>query len=88
MNREDKTFPRFESRFQRSPVSGLQSWGDAPGFDENAPLALKRNAGRVGPGLSSAKGAAFNGSLGQRHRSLIQSKSPALKARFILEMRR
>jgi hypothetical protein len=94
MNGENETrFSGLESRFQRLPASGLDSWGDAPGLDESAPSALNANARRVGQdsGLeshfqrlpaSSTKGASFIDSLGQRPRTLIESKSPALMARF------
>ena len=33
----------LESRFQRWFTSRLESWGDAPGWDESAPLALGAN---------------------------------------------
>jgi hypothetical protein len=35
------SMPVIESRFQRWPVIRLFSWGDAPGWYEIAPLALK-----------------------------------------------
>jgi hypothetical protein len=83
MNCEHATrFSGLESRFQRLPASGLDSWGDAPGLDESAPLALNANAACVKRDVLSTKGAPFIDSLGQRPRTLIESKSPALKARF------
>lgn len=41
---------RLESRFQRWSVIRLKSWGDAPGWDDDAPLALNRSWTR-GPAL-------------------------------------
>jgi hypothetical protein len=32
-----------ESRFQRWPIIGSESWGDAPGWHENAPSALNHH---------------------------------------------
>ena len=69
----------LESRFQRSLVLGFDSWGVAPGYDEDALSALKTTA--IG-NLFSAKGAALTHSLGQRPRVVDISRSPALKARF------
>jgi hypothetical protein len=34
---------RHKSRFQRFFLCELNSWGDAPGYDVIAPLALSRN---------------------------------------------
>jgi hypothetical protein len=34
---------RHESRSQRFFLCELKSWGDAPGYDDIAPLALNRN---------------------------------------------
>lgn len=76
-------FSGLESRFQRLPSTQSKSWGDAPGLDEGAPLALKTNAA---VDSLSAKGGVFIESLGQRPRILLLAKLQALKARFIPEI--
>jgi hypothetical protein len=83
MNRVGKTFfAGFEARLHRSFISRSVSWGDAPGCNESAPLALKTNARFVGREVLSAKGASIINSL---HRPRISStvELTALKARFI-----
>jgi hypothetical protein len=85
MNRAPKQiFRRVESRFQRLFIARPESRGDAPGWNEGAPLALKSNVRRH---VSSAKGAAFIRSMGQRPRFSGNAKSTALKAQFISEER-
>ena len=73
----------IETRFQRLGITRSESWGDAPGWDESAPLALRRNAG--GDSFS-ANGAMFISSLGQGPRISGGAKSLALKVRFFVEM--
>ena len=68
--------PGLESRFQRLPFIQSKPWGDAPGLDEGAPLALKINGAADS---LSAKGGVFIESLGQRPRTLARAKLPALK---------
>jgi hypothetical protein len=78
-------FFRFvESRFQRVFFTRSRTWGGAPGWNEGAPLARKTNTALD---WVSVKGATFTDSLGQRPRASSTGKSPALKARFIPEMR-
>lgn len=78
-------FSGSESRLQRLFITRFEFWGDAPGWDERAPLALKTNA--TADSLS-AKGASFIRSLGQRPRipGHAKSASPAAAGRFFLEM--
>jgi hypothetical protein len=77
-----------ESRFQRLSVSGFESWGVAPGFDEGAPLALEMAwCGRVNSILCSAEGAIVTDSLGQRPRISTHTPTRALKARFNRRLR-
>src|SRR5437763_120863 len=40
----EQLFSGIESRFQRLFAAHLESWGDAPGYFESAPLALGENA--------------------------------------------
>jgi hypothetical protein len=79
-------FAGFESRFQRWFTLQSNSWGDAPGCNETAPLALETSGGN---GSSSAEGAAFIGSLGHRPRvsGIDDAASPAGAGRFIPERR-
>jgi hypothetical protein len=72
------------SRFQRSDSSGPVTWGVAPGYDEDAPLALK-TARPVAVRTSAlrAEGAVVKDSLGQRPRYSRPAETAALKARFI-----
>ena len=84
MKRVGKAFVSgIESRFQRLPSIQSKSWGAAPGLDEGAPLALKTNAAADS---LSAQGGVFIENLGQRPRTLVRAKLPALKARFIPEI--
>ena len=87
-----------ESRFQRFVIDGSLAWGDAPGYGESRrwrfnlsdepgswqKRALLKLTTNSGGDCSSAEGAAFKSSLGQRPRVSGLRKSPALKARFIL----
>jgi hypothetical protein len=85
MSRECKYFFRcIESRFQRLFRTRRETWGDAPGLNEGAPLALKNS---VRWHVSSAKGAAFINSLGPSPRIFGNAKSAALQAQFIPEER-
>ena len=85
MTPASKPFFQFvESRFQRLFTSRSKPWGAAPGWYESALLALNTHDG--GDSFS-AKGATFINSLGQRPKVSSTGKSPALKARFIPEMR-
>jgi hypothetical protein len=84
MNRVGKTFfAGFEARLHRSFISRSVSWGDAPGCNDSAPLALKTNARFVGREVLSAKGAGIMNSLGHRPRISSTAELTALKARFI-----
>jgi hypothetical protein len=94
MNRAPRQIGQcVESRFQRLLATRLISWGDAPGLNDDAPLALDKaffcSHLRAGRDWFSAKGATLIDSLGQRPRisGNAKSASPAGAGQFIPEER-